>query len=307
MTAVREPATADRSVDLQLARAHLRLGMYAFARAELESLLVRSEMDRDGLTDLAEARWRTGDLAAAGHAAQAHLDAGGDDTTSLVVAAEAAVADGRVADGRVLADRALARDIDLDALFAGLPRSRVWRPGTSHETPTEVLSSGALLGQEVAGSRAGELPAADAREEAPEDEDATRMAAPPERPLPRPAPARPEEPTVPGTASGRSPHQLIAFAATALRGDRGRAAVELAVVLRSEPSLAPAVIELLARTPDPPASRSSAALEIVRGDAYRLIGRPREAEIAYARAVSMLQTLDGLEPLDPGGLGEPTT
>jgi predicted negative regulator of RcsB-dependent stress response len=39
-------------------------------------------------------------------------------------------------------------------------------------------------------------------------------------------------------------------------------------------------------------SRSAAALEIVRGDAYRLIGRPREAEEAYGRALAMLGELD---------------
>jgi hypothetical protein len=271
--------------------------MYAFARAELETLVVRGAIDRDGLTDLAEARWRTGDLAGAGLAAQAHIDAGGDDTTALVIAAEAAVADGRVADGRVLADRALTRDVDLDTLFAGLPRSRVWRP-TAPDAPTEVVPRGRLERDDT-GLAEGATIAPSLTDEAP----ATVEGAP-DRAMARPAPVRPEEPTVPGTASGRSPHQLIAFAATALRGDRGRAAVELAVVLRSEPSLAPAVIELLARTPDPPASRSAAALEIVRGDAYRLIGRPREAEVAYARAVSMLQTLDGVEPLDPGVMGE---
>ena len=299
-TSLTEPAAPERSTDLLLARGHLRLGMYAFARAELETLVVRGAIDRDGLADLAEARWRTGDLAGAGQAAQAHLDAGGDDTTAMVIAAEAAVADGRVADGRVLADRALARDVDLDAVFAGLPRARVWRPATAQDAPTEVLTT-----RDVGEARLGT--AAATSDEALDDEAITTAPVVPERPAARPAPMRPEEPTVPGTASGRSPHQLIAFAATALRGDRGRAAVELAVVLRSEPSLAPAVIELLARTPDPPASRSAAALEIVRGDAYRLIGRPREAEVAYARAVSMLQTLDGVEPLDPGVLGEGTT
>jgi hypothetical protein len=297
-----EPAVAtERSIDLLLARGHLRLGMYAFARAELETLVVRGAIDRDGLADLAEARWRTGDLAGAGHAAQAHLDAGGDDTTAVIIAAEAAVADGRVADGRVLADRALARHVDLDAVFAGLPRARVWRPASGQDAPTEVLSTRDIGEEGVVTAGAATSP------EAPEDTTIGTAPLAPERPAARPAPSRPEEPTVPGTASGRSPHQLIAFAATALRGDRGRAAVELAVVLRSEPSLAPAVIELLARTPDPPASRSAAALEIVRGDAYRLIGRPREAEVAYARAVSMLQTLDGVEPLDPGVLGEGTT
>jgi len=249
-----------RSTDLRLAGAHLRLGQYAFARAELETLAVRGTLDRRALADLAEARWRTGDLPRAGEAAQAYLDAGGDRTSVLVIAAEAAMADGRVADARRLAEAVLQRSGDLDAIFAGLPRSRVWR---ATGVPEEPAAEGPAPTPAVA----------DGRE---------RMEAPP-------APPRPAMPQ----AGFASAHRLIAFAATALRHDRGRAAVELALVLRSEPSLAPAVLELLARNPDGGASRSAAALEVVRGDAYRLIGRPREAEQAYARAVAILGDLGG--------------
>src|SRR3972149_6478898 len=57
--AMTAPADA-RSTDLRLAGVHLRLGQYAFARAELETLAVRGVLDREALADLAEARWRTG-------------------------------------------------------------------------------------------------------------------------------------------------------------------------------------------------------------------------------------------------------
>jgi tetratricopeptide (TPR) repeat protein len=248
-------------MDLVLARAHLRLGQYSFARAELETLAVRGEMDGDGLADLAEARWRTGELPGAGEAAQAHLDAGGDETTALVIAAEAAVADGRVADAQRLADRVLQGGDDLDTIFAGLPRSRVWRVAGPTDEPSD--------------EHTGEMTAAVAPEGAP-SRTATAAAMPGDAPT-----------VVVETGSGGA-HRLIAFAATALRDDRSRAAVELALVLRSEPSLAPAVLELIARAPDGGPSRSAAALEVVRGDAYRLIGRPREAEQAYARAVTLL-------------------
>ena len=51
-----------RSVEARLARLHLRTGMLALARAELETLAARGELDSTALADLAEARWRSGDL-----------------------------------------------------------------------------------------------------------------------------------------------------------------------------------------------------------------------------------------------------
>lgn len=259
MTVSNEARPEARSTDLVLARAHLRLGQYSFARAELETLVVRGEMDGDGLADLAEARWRTGELPGAGEAAQAHLDAGGDRTSALVIAAEAAVADGRVADAQRLADRVLQGGDDLDTIFAGLPRSRVWRVAGPTDEPTDERPAEAAAGVTPDGSRSATA-----------------------------APTPGDAPTAVVESASGGAHRLIAFAATALRDDRSRAAVELALVLRSEPSLAPAVLELIARAPDGGPSRSAAALEVVRGDAYRLIGRPREAEAAYARAVTLL-------------------
>jgi tetratricopeptide (TPR) repeat protein len=266
VTVASEARSDGRSTDLLLARAHLRLGQYSFARAELETLAVRGEMDADGLADLAEARWRTGELPGAGQAAQAHLDAGGDQTSALVIAAEAAVADGRVADAQRLADRVLQGGDDLDTIFAGLPRSRVWRVAGPSDEPED--------------EHPAEAPSV------PTSDRALTSAA-------ASAPASGDSPTVVVETGSGGAHRLIAFAATALRDDRSRAAVELALVLRSEPSLAPAVLELIARAPEGGPSRSAAALEVVRGDAYRLIGRPREAEQAYARAVTLLSDYEG--------------
>ena len=275
-------AAADaHEVDRLLARTHLRLGMLSFARADLERLAVLGALDAAALADLAEARWRTGDLVGAGRVAEAALEAGADDTTVLVVAAESAMADGRVSDAQRFADTALERSPDLDALFAGQPRSRVWRGG-AQETATQV-ETGAVA-DDVAQPAADEAPTAEGPAGAPAPE--TGAEEPPE-----PARARDERPMALPTGAG-SAHRLISFAAGALRDDRGRAATELALVLRSEPSLAPAVLELLSRGPAPAVSRSAAALEIVRGDAYRLIGRPREAEEAYGRALAMLGELD---------------
>ncbi len=57
-----ERPVAERGADLRLARLHVRGGAYALARAELEALAGSDGLDRDGILDLAEVRWRTGDL-----------------------------------------------------------------------------------------------------------------------------------------------------------------------------------------------------------------------------------------------------
>ena len=71
------PHTASRTAEARLARLHLRTGMLSLARAELETMAADGTLDTPALADLAEARWRSGDLPGAGDAAVAHLDAGG--------------------------------------------------------------------------------------------------------------------------------------------------------------------------------------------------------------------------------------
>jgi hypothetical protein len=60
--------TEDREMELRLCHLHLRTGSFATARVQLETLAGAGHLDRDGLLDLAEARWRTGDLAGAAQA-----------------------------------------------------------------------------------------------------------------------------------------------------------------------------------------------------------------------------------------------
>ena len=116
-----------RTTALRLARVHLRLGSLSLARAELEALSGRALLDDDGLLDLAEARWRTGDLAGAGDAAISLVDRGHEDVIALVIAAEAIAAAGRPTEARRLANRAIeATGEPLDAVFAGMPRSAIW-------------------------------------------------------------------------------------------------------------------------------------------------------------------------------------
>lgn len=139
------PAHAPDADDVRVARVHLRLGQLTLARAELEDLNRRELLDTTSLAVLAEARWRTGDVAGAAEAAQGHIDAGGADDIAMCIAAEAAAVDGRPDDARALMDRLPASDaVALDAMFAGMPRRAFWPAGpvdrtpVKDETPTEV-------------------------------------------------------------------------------------------------------------------------------------------------------------------------
>jgi tetratricopeptide (TPR) repeat protein len=137
----------DRPIALRLARLHLRMGSLALARAELELSGGSGSLDAPALVDLAEARWRTGDLRGAGEAAGEALERGANDPLALVIAAEAAAAAGRRAEADDLATAAIGGlETTLDALFAGMPRSQVW-PGDPETatTPTAIhddLASG---------------------------------------------------------------------------------------------------------------------------------------------------------------------
>ena len=159
MVAPGDPVVAavdGRRSSLRLARVHLRLGSLSLARAELEALGNRDALDDDGLLDLAEARWRTGDLAAAGEAASAVVDRGRDDTVALVIAAEARAAEGRAGEARRLAQRALADlDAPLELVFAGMPRSSIW-PGEDADgaTPVPVAVTGAGVAASPAAAEA---------------------------------------------------------------------------------------------------------------------------------------------------------
>jgi hypothetical protein len=133
--AVSEPELAEsrrgrfgaRSVDGRLARLHLKGGLIPLARAELETMAGQVTLDLEALADLAEARWRSGDLLGAGEAAQAHLSRGGDEVTALVVAVEALTAQGRTIDARRLAAQVLERTGgELDGIFGGQPRAHLW-------------------------------------------------------------------------------------------------------------------------------------------------------------------------------------
>ena len=131
--------TQARAIELVLAHMHLRLASLALARVELETLAGLGGLDTQGLVDLAEVRWRTGDLVGAGEAAAAALRADDvrPDPIALVVAAEAASAIGRPSEARRFATRAMAAaPHSIDEIFAGMPRSGVWVPDANEPLPT---------------------------------------------------------------------------------------------------------------------------------------------------------------------------
>ena len=248
-------AAAGRAADLRLARLHLRLGALSLAGAELEAAHAEQALGGGGLLDLAEVRWRTGDLPTAGEAAEEFVGGGGQALIAAIIAAEAAAHAGRPTDaGGWLAEAlALAGPSPDDALrdaFAGMPRSAIWPLD-----PAGPDLPGPLIGD--AGGRA------------------------------RAAAGWPVTPRIPSApASWRSGagsdaadpiEELAAAGADLEAGETVGAAVRLGIVLRLAPALAPAVLELLQGVP-------GGLPALIRGDAYRLVGREVEADRAYVEA-----------------------
>ncbi len=259
----RVDATLDpRAADLRLARLHLRTGSYVLARAEYEVLVGTGVLDADALADLAEIRWRTGDLAGAGDAAAAHMEQGGTEGRALAIAAEAAAAIGRTGEARRLAAAAADRLGSLvDELFAGMPHGPIWAPGTFGPEEDAAVATGGVHAAGPATEPGGSATAARAVADGLDD-------FPPALPDPR-------------TELEAARDELTA-------GDDAPALVRLAIALRTEPTLAPAILDLLG-------DRGGALVELLRGDAYRALGRRTDAQRAYAAARA-----DAVPDEDPG-------
>lgn len=269
-TPARIASARARTVELVLAHTHLRLGSLALARVELETLAGLDALDALGMIDLAEVRWRTGDLHGAGEMAAAALHDEEGDPVALIIASEAAAALGRPTEARRLASLAIARAPDsIDAIFAGMPRSGVWPTDAAEPAPTAPTLFD--RGPENMGPASGSAPAAD--EAAPGGPLATTAAA-------SMTPGFWDADEVPDPEAGALPdpaRELEAGRAALVAGVFDEAALRLGLALRLAPALAPAVLEATegARTP---------GLTIVRGDAYRLAGYETEARRAYAVA-----------------------
>jgi hypothetical protein len=254
------PDDDGRPVALRLAGLHLRMGSLALARAELESLAGRGMLDEDALLDLAEVRWRTGDLAGAGEAANALLARDRTDALALVIAAEAVAAAGRPGEARRLAARALERvDGPLDRLFAGIPRSLVW-PGEPLDEP---------LPPDAPGEPMARVPAAGG---------AVAPRTPPETP-----------------ASTGAAEAFAGGRAALAAGDTAQAAVRLGVALRLEPGYARDVLSAIGEQAADPAlalvagdslrllgreSEALAAFDLARGHVHS----PEERHVREAGA-----------------------
>jgi hypothetical protein len=177
---------------------------------------------------------------------------------------------GRPTEARRLAAEATDRaEGALDLLFAGMPRSMIW-PSDAADAglPADTLFEGVSPRQP--------------------EESRTQTAAPPV------AAAPPEErPTGPGLWDTTEPvvaepprlptaeSELDAGRAAIAAGDLASAAVHLAVALRLSSALAPAILDAAASAP---VGHSVAALELVRGDAYRAVGHESDARRAFAAA-----------------------
>jgi hypothetical protein len=275
----------DRDPALDLATLHLRLGSLALARSELETFAGRGVLDANARIDLAEVRWRTGDLVGGGEVAREALAGGGEAVVALIVAAEAASALGRPSEARRLAGRALSLNGGpIDSIFAGMPRSSVW-PGD----PAEPVPSPSTLFPPERSDRAMESDREDATAVGDDREldavggsDAAREAEPGLWDLHEAAAlAAGAAISVP---SDLDPSALFDAGRAALEtGDRQSAAVHLGLVVRMAPALAPAALSLLGEPSD-------SGLQLVQGDAYRAVGHETEARRSYAAAVASAST-----------------
>ena len=270
-----------RSMDLVLARAHLRLGSLTLARAELEALDASGRLDTDGMLDLAEARWRTGDLVAADAAANTVLATDEPGPLALLIAAEAAAVDGRPGEARRLASRAIElAGGSIDALFAGMPRAGVWPTDAAEPAPI----AGTLFHRETGNWSVTTPPGERAQATAGFEGVPVAVVA---------APRGPEVGYATTTtltlwggdagseieaASQPEPTEELQAARAALaNGALDEAALRFSLALRAAPALAPAILEATG-------GARSAALILVRGDAYRSLGHEMESRQAYAVA-----------------------
>jgi len=273
-----EPQPLDQLlVQIRLARLHLKTGSLTTARAELEMLASRDSLDMTALLDLAEARWRTGDLDGAGDAATAYLADGGTEALGFVIAAEAAATGNRQADARRHTEEALARHLsELDRVFAGMPRKAMWQPSGwaagAHATPTVEPASRVLA--ETCG------PAAEPLEPGPvESSDAGATA----------------------TNSVVEPGAEVAVGRSCLLDNEPlMAALHFGVAIRLAPELAGVVLEAIGERQDLP-------LQLVRGDALRLLGLEGDAGRTYLSVAGALRAPRSvpLEPEPPRPLRSP--
>jgi hypothetical protein len=295
----------DASLLLRLARIHLRTGSLTTARAQLESLAGRDQLDTAGTLDLAEARWRTGDLHGAGGAAAAYLAANGGEALGLVIAAEAASLGNHDVEARRDMEQAMLRTLtSLDAIFAGIPHrlkltesgpETTAAPETVPVAETPKATAPATEPPAEPDTKPAEPAAAEPEAKAPAETEAIEAAAAAE---PEPTPAAPmaevagssdtelvtgDAATQPVVDASRvqADTEIAAGVALLETGDALLAALHFGIALRMTPELAQAVLVAIR-------DRHDLALELVRGDALRMQGHERDAGQAYQSVASAL-------------------
>lgn len=281
-----QSAAAERSADARLARVHLRGGLLTLARATLEQMAGAGTLDRDAMADLAEVRWRSGDLEGAADAARVHRASGGEEPLAALILAEDLAAAGAEADAESIAREVYARvGGAIDVLFAMEPRAAIWPTADEGWMDVDAAAPG-RWGLLVGGSEVA-APTNQTWELAPiaiSTADQISVA-----PLGRGGLGQPGGATSTSTVvvSGRLAGEELEIVDRALAsGDTASAAGRLAVLLRLDPALAPIILSAADRaasaaTPD---SGDLPAVHLVRGDAYRLLGRDNEAAAAYQEA-----------------------
>lgn len=255
-------------------------------------------LDRDAMADLAEVRWRNGDLEGAADAARAHQASGGDEPLAALILAEDLARGGQDHDARALARSVYDRvGGAMDILFAMETRSSIW-PASDDGWMAADADAPGRWGLLVGGS---EVATADA-------ETWTAVPVTPHLPAAPPVGA----PAAPAALGGRGGvgHPGGAATTTAVvmsgrlageeleRVDRSLAAGDvqnathrLGVLLRLDPALAPIILTTADRAAAgaAPDSGDLPSIHLVRGDAYRTLGRDTEAAAAYQQAHQALE------------------
>jgi outer membrane biosynthesis protein TonB len=307
------PPGEERLPSLRVASLHLRMGQHALARAELEAFAGRGLLDEQALLDLAEVRWRSGDLVGATEAASALISRGHETLLALVIAAEGFAVSARPTEARRLALRAVEMaGIGLESVFAGMPSSRIWPAGLLPASPGTATPDESDELAELAGLAAplvqGPEPEPDAQPEPkpepdaqpePQPEPETELAAEPDpqpdaQPEPQPVDAlgadAGEQAALESEAKAAAAVQpatpsdnAIAAAAVAMHSGRiDQASLLFGLALRLNPASAAFVLEQLGVPAADP------RLALVEGDALQLLGRDVEALDAFRRAAGSL-------------------
>jgi hypothetical protein len=283
---------------------HLRGGLLSLARAALEQMAGAGTLDRDAMADLAEVRWRSGDLEGAADAARAHQASGGAEPLAALIISEDLARRGQDADARAQS-KAVFEQVGgaIDVLFAMESRGVIW-PAADDGWMAHDADAPGHWGLLVGGSEVAE-PTTTTWELVP-----IKQPPPPQAPTPFAAAAPLGRGGVgqPGGAtstsavvmSGRLAGEELDRVDRSLDGgDVASASRRLGVLLRLDPALAPVILSAADRAvaTAPPGSPELSAIHLVRGDAYRTLGRDTEAGVAYQQAHQALT--GGSSPEEP--------